>query len=33
MQFHHWVFLALVLVAGYFIGARWPVLAQKVGVS
>jgi hypothetical protein len=26
----HWVSLLVVLVVGYFIGAKWPTLANKV---
>ncbi len=33
MQAHHWIALLVLLVAGYFVGARWPILAQKVGVA
>jgi hypothetical protein len=33
MKAQHWVFLAIVLVAGYFIGAKWPTIAQKVGAA
>ncbi len=33
MQPHHFVILALVLIAGYLAGARWPVLAHKVGIA
>lgn len=29
----HWLMLAIVLIAGYFIGAKWPVLAQQVGAA
>lgn len=33
MQAHHWIALLLLLAVGYFIGARWPILAQKVGAA
>lgn len=33
MKAHHWLFLGLVLVAGYFIGVKWPTLAKSVGVG
>jgi hypothetical protein len=32
MQAHHWLFLGIVLIAGYFIGAKWPAIATRVGV-
>lgn len=32
MQAHHWLMLALVLGAGYFIGARYPALARQAGM-
>ena len=33
MESHHWLFLAIVLAAGYFLGAKWPSLARSIGVN
>lgn len=33
MQTHHWLLLAVLMVAGYFVGAKYPQLAHKVGVA
>jgi hypothetical protein len=33
MRAQHWLFLGIVLLAGYFIGAKWPAIAQRVGVA
>jgi hypothetical protein len=30
MKFQHWIGCFIVLAIGYFIGAKWPMLAQKV---
>lgn len=27
-----WTMVIVILIIGYFIGAKWPVLAQRVGV-
>lgn len=32
MRAQHWLFLGIVLLAGYFIGAKWPQVAQRSGL-
>lgn len=27
-----WVTIVIILAIGYLVGAKWPVLAQKVGI-
>jgi hypothetical protein len=31
MKGPHWLVVAIVAVAFYWIGAKWPALAQKIG--
>jgi len=33
MESHHWIFLLVVAVAFYAIGARWPTLAKTAGIA
>lgn len=33
MRAHHWIMVGLVLIAGYFLGAKYPALAARAGVS
>lgn len=33
MRGHHWLMLALVLIAGYIAGAKWPQAARTIGVT
>lgn len=33
MRSHHWFSILVVAVAFYLIGAKWPQLAARVGVS
>lgn len=28
-----WVTIVIILAIGYLVGAKWPVLAQKVGIA
>lgn len=28
-----WLTILIILLIGYFIGVKWPVLAQKIGVA
>lgn len=32
MQGHHWLMIAIVLIVGYIAGAKYPMLAQKIGL-
>jgi hypothetical protein len=33
MNGYGWFSIALILVVGYVIGARWPGMAQRIGVA
>lgn len=33
MKFPHIVGAAILIAVGYFLGAKWPVLAQRVGIA
>lgn len=33
MQSHHWILLIVLMLAAYAVGARYPILAQKVGIA
>ena len=32
MQGHHYIMLIVVLIVGYLVGAKYPAMAQKVGL-
>jgi hypothetical protein len=32
MRAHHYFMALLLILAGYFIGAKWPMLAKSTGV-
>lgn len=32
MRFPHWVTLGIVFIVAYYVGAKWPGMAQRAGL-